>query len=55
LSNWSAEPSGVTTVLAEDEQGLAAAWVRRYGGPEGTGFIRIPIVETASGNPTNLL
>jgi outer membrane protein assembly factor BamB len=54
LSNWSAEPSGVTTVLAQDEQGLAAAWVRRYGGPEGTGFVRIPIIETPSGTPTNL-
>jgi PQQ-like domain len=54
LSSWSAEPGTVTTVLAEDEQGLAAAWVRRFGGPEGTGFIRIPIVETSGGTPTNL-
>jgi outer membrane protein assembly factor BamB len=55
LSNWSADPGAAgTTVLAEDEQGLAAAWVRRYGGPEGTGFIRLPIVETAGGTPTNL-
>jgi outer membrane protein assembly factor BamB len=54
LSNWSAEPGTVTTVLAEDEQGLAAAWVRRFGGPEGTGFIRLPIVETPGGTPTNL-
>jgi outer membrane protein assembly factor BamB len=54
LSSWSADPESVTTILAEDEQGLAAAWVRRYGGPEGTGFIRLPIVETPGGNPTNL-
>jgi eukaryotic-like serine/threonine-protein kinase len=54
LSNWSAEPGTVTTVLAEDEQGLAAAWVRRYGGPKGTGFIRIPIIETPGGTPTNM-
>jgi hypothetical protein len=54
LSNWSAEPSGVTTVLAEDEMGLAAAWVRRYGGGEGTGFVRVPLVEPAGGAPTNM-
>jgi hypothetical protein len=25
-----------------DEWGLASAWVKRYGGPEGTGFVRVP-------------
>ncbi|MFL6228160.1 MAG: PQQ-binding-like beta-propeller repeat protein [Pyrinomonadaceae bacterium] len=54
LSNWSAEPGAVTTVLAEDEMGLAAAWVRRYGGGEGTGFVRVPLVEPAGGAPTNM-
>ncbi|HEX8138857.1 MAG TPA: PQQ-binding-like beta-propeller repeat protein [Pyrinomonadaceae bacterium] len=54
LSNWSADPGALITVLAEDEQGLAAAWVRSFGGPEGTGFIRLPIVETAGGTPTNM-
>lgn len=39
-SRWSVDPSGVTTVLATDENGLAAAWVRSFGGPEGTGFVR---------------
>jgi hypothetical protein len=28
-------------VLGLDERGLAAAWVKRYGGPPGTGFVRI--------------
>ena len=40
--SWSVSPSGVTTVLGLDEWGLAAAWVKRYGGPAGTGFVRVP-------------
>lgn len=32
----------MTTVLGMDEWGLASAWVKRYGGPEGTGFVRVP-------------
>jgi outer membrane protein assembly factor BamB len=39
---WSVAPGGVTTVLGMDEWGLASAWVKRYGGPEGTGFVRVP-------------
>jgi hypothetical protein len=38
---WGIAPSGVTEVLAEDEWGLAAAWVKSYGGPAGTGFVRL--------------
>jgi hypothetical protein len=38
---WGVAPAGVTEVLAEDEWGLAAAWVRSYGGPPGTGFVRL--------------
>ena len=33
---------GTITVLGLDDYGLAASWVRRYGGPEGTGFVRVP-------------
>ena len=40
--SWSVAPSGVTTVLALDEWALAAAWIKRYGGPPGTGFVRVP-------------
>jgi hypothetical protein len=29
-------------VLGTDEWGLAAAWYKSYGGPEGTGFFRVP-------------
>ena len=39
---WSVDTKGVTTVLGVDEWGLAAAWVKRYGGPPGTGFVRVP-------------
>lgn len=31
----------VTTVLARDEQGRASAWVKNYGGPEGTGLVQL--------------
>lgn len=54
LCNWAADPETVTTILAEDEQGLAAAWVKNYGGSEGTGFVRVPVIETEDGSPTNL-
>lgn len=40
--SWSVAPAGVSTVLGLDEWGLAAAWIKSYGGPEGTGFIRVP-------------
>ena len=40
--SWSVAPSGVTVALGLDEFGLAAAWIKRYAGPPGTGFFRIP-------------
>jgi outer membrane protein assembly factor BamB len=40
--SWSVAPSGVTTVLGVDEWGLAAAWIKRYSGAPGTGFVRVP-------------
>lgn len=40
--SWSVSPSGVTTVLGLDEWGLAAAWIKRYTGGPGTGFVRVP-------------
>jgi hypothetical protein len=40
--SWSVAPAGVTIVLGVDEWGLAAAWIKRYGGPPGTGFVRVP-------------
>ncbi len=55
LSNWSADPARELTILARDEHGLAAAWVRNYGGPEGTGFVRVPVTPSPQGAPTNLL
>ena len=40
-ANWAVDTSAVSEVLGLDERGLAAAWVKRYGGPPGTGFVRI--------------
>ena len=40
-SNWSVDPAGVTETLALDDNGLASSWVKRYGGPPGTGFVRV--------------
>ena len=39
---WSVSPAGVSEVLARDEWGLAAAWIKSYGGAPGTGFMRVP-------------
>ena len=52
---WGVPPSWVSwlsidasdgiEVLAEDENGRAAAWVKSYGGPPGTGFVSLTIRE----------
>ncbi|HKG94730.1 MAG TPA: PQQ-binding-like beta-propeller repeat protein [Gemmatimonadaceae bacterium] len=45
LATWALDPApaGVPgfTPLALDERRSAAAWVRRYGGPPGTGFVQL--------------
>jgi outer membrane protein assembly factor BamB len=41
-SAWGIDIDQSITVLGLDEFGLASAWVKRYGGPEGTGFVRVP-------------
>ena len=48
------DPRTVTTVLALDEDGLAAAWVKNFGGAPGTGFVRIPAYAGFDGTPLNL-
>jgi outer membrane protein assembly factor BamB len=54
---WSVAPASVTTVLGIDEWGLAAAWIKSYGGPRGSGFVRVPgedplvIYEAAEASP----
>lgn len=50
LSSWSADSESVTTTLVRDEQGNAAAWVKRYGGPAGSGFVRLPVSPFTSGS-----
>ncbi len=39
MGGWSVDTGAVTTVLGLDSWGMAAAWVRSYGGPVGTGFV----------------
>ena len=39
---WSVDAHGVTTILARDDWGLAASWVKSYGGAPGTGFVKVP-------------
>jgi outer membrane protein assembly factor BamB len=41
-SGWGITPSGGITVLGTDDWGLAASWVKSYGGGPGTGFVRVP-------------
>jgi outer membrane protein assembly factor BamB len=40
-SGYGVDPKKVTTVLGTDEHGRATAWIKSYGGPEGTGLIRL--------------
>ena len=55
LDNWGANPEDVTHVLAEDEWGLAAAWVKLYGGPSGSGFVRLFMGEGTPGRPGSMV
>ena len=41
-TNWGADPGTVTTAFAYDDTRQAAAYRKSYGGPPGTGFIRLP-------------
>ena len=46
LTGWwvgiaSVDTNQVSSVLAIDETGKAAAWVKNYGGPEGTGLVQL--------------
>lgn len=35
------DPGQVSSVLARDENGMAGAWVKNFGGPEGTGLVQL--------------
>jgi hypothetical protein len=48
---WGADPESVTAVYAYDEQGQAAAWMKSFGGPPGSGFYRIPMGDGSPGKP----
>jgi outer membrane protein assembly factor BamB len=51
-SNWGVDPAGVTETLARDDNGLASSWVRNYGGPPGSGFVRVYGGSWSAGGPT---
>lgn len=40
-ASWAVDTAAVTTVLGLDDRGMAGAWVKRYGGGPGSGFVRI--------------
>ena len=42
VGNGSLGPEEPTQVLGVSEVGHAAAWVKRFGGPQGTGFVLLP-------------
>jgi len=42
VENPSAHPSAVDEVLSMTEAGLAAAWVKGFGGPPGSGLVMLP-------------
>jgi hypothetical protein len=41
IGGFAVDADQVTTVLAQDETGRASAWVKNYGGPEGTGLVQL--------------
>lgn len=41
-TGWGIAIDPSITVLGLDELGLASSWTKRYGGPPGTGFVRVP-------------
>jgi len=41
IGGFAVDADQVTTVLGRDEQGRASAWVKNYGGPEGSGLVQL--------------
>ncbi len=41
IGGFAVDPKQGITVLARDETGGASAWVKNYGGPEGTGLVQL--------------
>ena len=41
IGGFAVPPGDATTVLALDEWGLSSAWVKSFGGPRGSGFVRL--------------
>jgi outer membrane protein assembly factor BamB len=51
LSQWDVAPQAGVEAFAVDERGHLAAWRKRYGGPPGTGFVRVWGVRRAPPDP----
>ncbi|MFN7118787.1 MAG: hypothetical protein ACK4TA_18455, partial [Saprospiraceae bacterium] len=49
------DPKQVTTVLALDEKGKASAWIKNYGGREGSGLVQLPPLSYFLANPAAVL
>jgi hypothetical protein len=41
IGGFAVKANQVTTVLARDETGRALAWMKNYGGTEGTGLVQL--------------
>jgi len=49
------DPGQVSTVLALDEKGKASAWIKNYGGREGSGLVQLPPFSYFMVNPAAVL
>jgi len=47
VSAGAIDPAQATSVLAKDEYGMASAWVKNYGGAEGTGLLQLSVPRSA--------
>ena len=54
VGNNALAPEEVTTVLARNEYGRAQAWVKNYGGPEGTGLVQLWLPRDAPADLTTI-
>ena len=54
LASWDADASSVTTVLARESGIPPRRGSSRSAARPGSGFVRIPVVHDAEGNPLNL-
>jgi eukaryotic-like serine/threonine-protein kinase len=51
LDTWGADARSVDVVYAQDEMGQASVWAKSFGGPPGTGFVRVFTGDGTPGRP----